>query len=150
MVISNDKLRARFRDEISRIGEHNPNAFFNAALISAYTECDQYITDLKVYLDECERVFRSRFAELFPKCHIAKREGSYLLWIDLSAYFKTEEELKEFFIDKARVAIYLGSQFSPDYKLFIRFNLASPLSVLEEALKRMDNVLQGRAYNASK
>ena len=142
MIISNDKLRARVADEISRIGEHNPNVFFNAALIAAYTKCDDYIASLRCYLDDNEAYLRKEFATLFPKSHIIKRDGSYLLWIDLSKCFTSEEQIREFFVTKARVGIYFGSQFSKDCSLFIRFNMAAPRKVLEEVMSRLNKVKQ--------
>lgn len=148
VVISNDKLRARFKDEISRIGEHNPNAFFNAALVAAYTKCDDYITKLRSYLDANEQYLKESFKDLFPQCHIVKREGSYLLWIDLKKCFKDEAAMRNFFVHEARVGVYFGSQFSADCALFIRFNMAAPRAVLEKVIKRLNNVKQGLPYNA--
>lgn len=147
MIISNDKLRARVRDEISRIGEHNPNAFFNAALIAAYTKCDDYIANLRVYLDDNEAYLKQEFAKLFPQCHFVKREGSYLVWIDLSKCFSNEEQIRDFFVTKARVGIYFGSQFSSQCSTFIRFNMASPRALLEQVVQRLINVKEGRAFD---
>lgn len=140
LIISNDKLRERVAYEISRIGEHNPNAFFNAALIAAYTKCDDYISNLRSYLNDNESYLRQEFASLFPDSHIVKRDGSYLLWIDLSKCFENEEQIRDFFVTKARVGIYFGAQFSPDCSLFIRFNMASPRKVLEEVISRLKHV----------
>lgn len=148
MVISNPKLRARVRDEISRIGEHNPNAFFNAALVSAYTECDEYLAELRAYLDQNEQYIREGFAQLFPQCHVCKREGSYLLWIDMQARFTSAEEMRHFFFDEAHVAVYLGEQFGAGCERFVRFNLAAPRATLEEVMKRLTNVKAGRPHNA--
>ena len=147
MIIRNDKLRARVRDEISRIGEHNPNAFFNAALIAAYTQCDDYITNLRAYLDDNEAYLKQEFTKLFPKCHFVKREGSYLVWIDLSQCFDNEEQIRDFFVTKARVGIYFGSQFSKDCSTFIRFNMASPRALLEQVVARLANVKSGLPFD---
>lgn len=137
LVISNSKLLSRFKDEISRIGEHNPNVFFNAAISCVYTKCDKYISELRSYLDENEKLLKKALRKIFPKCVIAKREGTYLLWIDLSKEFKSERELKEFFFKHAKVGVYLGGQFSQYSKLFIRFNMGCSKERLNEVIKRL-------------
>lgn len=148
LVIPNKKLRSRFKDEISRIGEHNPNAFFNAAAISAYTECDQYLEDLRHYLDQSEQYLRAELQDIFPECHICKREGTYLLWIDFTKCFASADEMRHFFFDEARVAVYMGEQFGPHFERFVRFNMAAPRATLEEVIKRLRNTKAGRPYNA--
>lgn len=148
LVISNFKLRAPFKAQISRIGEHNPNAFFNVALTTAYTKCDDYITELREYLDKNEAYVTESFKALFPDCHVIKRGGSYLMWIDLSKVFKNEDEIRDFFVHRARVGIYFGSQFGAGNELFIRFNMAAPRATLEQVFTRLNNVKAGKPYNA--
>lgn len=147
LVIYNEKIRNKVKEEISRIGEHNPNVFFNAALIEAYNNCDDYICNIRKYIDVNESYLKEEFTRLFPKCRIIEREATYLLWIDFSAYFKNEEELKDFFFRKARVGIYGGSSFGSSYDTFVRFNMAAPLSTLHKVINRISNALNNKAYN---
>lgn len=147
MVISNERLRRAMRNEISRIGEHNPNAFFNAALIAAYNECDDYIYSLRSYLDDNTSFLTKSFTELFPQCTVFPREGSYLMWIDLGGCFDSEEAMRKFFINDARVGVYFGSQFSDQCRTFIRFNIAAPRAVLEQVIRRISNALKHLPYD---
>lgn len=142
LVIPNDRLRASFKNEISRIGEHNPNVFFNAALTCVYNDCDSYIEDVKDYINENATYFINEFMKAFPKAHIAKREGSYLLWIDLSNEFESEDDIRNFFFHKAKVGVYLGSQFSLESKKFIRFNLGCSKFLLQDVFNRINKVLK--------
>lgn len=148
LVISDKRLREGVKSEISRIGEHNPNVFFNAAISTAYTVCDDYISELRPYIDDNAALIKDAFNKLFPKAHFAKREGSYLMWIDLSEEFSNEDDLRRFFFEDARVGVYLGEQFSLDCKLFIRFNLGCPKDTLYEVIKRITNAKNHKLYNA--
>lgn len=148
MIIPNPKLRERFKGELSRVGEHNPNVFFNAALSTAYTQCDDYLIKLRPYIDANESYITQAFNSLFPHCHVTPREGSYLLWIDMRECFESEESLRSFFFEKARVGVYLGGQFGKGYERFIRFNLGAPRATLEQVVARIGNAKAGRSYNA--
>lgn len=148
VVIPNEDLRQRFKKELAKMGEESPNVFFNAALITAYTECDEYLKQLRPYIDGNERYMTEAFQRLFPKCQVTKREGSYLLWIDMRQCFADEESLKEFFFEKARVGVYLGGTFGKGYECYIRFNLGAPRAVLAQIVMRLENALAGRPYDA--
>ena len=87
--------------------------------------------------DENEEYTRSYFAEHFPKLHIMPREGTYLLWIDYRETGMSEEELEQWFLQEANVSVYMGSVFGEAGRGYIRLNLASPRSLLEEAYERM-------------
>jgi cystathionine beta-lyase len=68
------------------------------------------------------------------------REGTYLLWIDYSALAVNEDELRDWFINKAKVELYMGSNFGKDGNGYIRMNIAAPRKLLEQALNNMKNV----------
>lgn len=137
MIIPNEKLREKIANTIDRIGMHNPTIFAVTALEKAYTECEEWYNSMKQYIDHNEVYTRSFFQEHFPKMEILKREGTYLLWIDYSLYNLSEEELKEWFVNEAKVSVYMGSVFGPEGKGYIRLNIASPRALLAEAYARM-------------
>ena len=137
MIIPNEELRSRIAADIDRIGMHNPTIFAVTAVEKAYTECDDWYEAVKKYIDENEKYTRSYFAEHFPKLHIMPREGTYLLWIDYRETGMSEEELEQWFLQEANVSVYMGSVFGEAGRGYIRLNLASPRSLLEEAYERM-------------
>ena len=59
------------------------------------------------------------------------------MWIDYSQYNCSEEELEEWFINDAKVSVYMGTVFGKDGKGYIRLNIASPKLLLTEAYERM-------------
>lgn len=140
MIIPNSKIREQMRKAIDRVGMHNPTIFAVAAVESGYTECDEWYEEMLAYINENECFTRQYFTEKFPELKIMKREGTYLLWVDYRALGCDEKTLETWFLEKANVSVYMGTVFGADGKGFIRLNLASPRSVLQEAFDRMARV----------
>lgn len=137
LVIPNEELRRKVSACIDRVGMHNPTVFAVAAVETAYTQCDDWYEAMLSYIDENERFTRQYFKEHMPEFHICPREGTYLLWIDYRALGCTEEELEKWFLEQARVSVYMGTAFQEEGRGFIRVNIASPRALLKEAYDRM-------------
>ncbi|WP_312906530.1 hypothetical protein [Tissierella praeacuta] len=52
------------------------------------------------------------------------------------------EELKEFFLNKCGLALNHGEIFGEEGKLFQRFNIACPHTVLEKVLLRIEKAIK--------
>lgn len=142
LVIPNDNLRDIIKAEIDRIGMHNPNVFSVWAAQAAYNECDNWYKEMLEYINENDKFTREYFAKYIPEFHVHKRQGTYLLWVDYSALNISEKELEKWFLDKAKVSVYMGSVFGTDGNGYIRINIASPKCLLTQAYEQMKN-----AYN---
>ena len=65
------------------VGE--PNAFAMCANIAAYTQCDEWVDELREYLWQ-NRLYCEKFiSENIPSLKVTKAEATYLLWVDISA-----------------------------------------------------------------
>lgn len=137
MVIPNKELRNKVTASIDRIGMHNPNCFALSAFEAGYTLCDQWLIAINKYIYENELLFRNYLNTFMPKFHIYPREGTYLLWVDYTALNITEETLEHWFLDCAKVSVYMGSAFSGTSSSCIRINLATSRITLTKALERM-------------
>lgn len=140
MIIPNEERREKIKQEIDRIGMHNPNIFAVKAVEVGYTVCDEWYQEMLQYINQNEAFTRAYFKEYMPKFKILPREGTYLLWIDCTAFGYSEEELEAWFIEKANVSVYMGSHFGEAGKGYIRLNIASPRTLLKEAYDRMYEV----------
>lgn len=137
LIIPNQELRKQVMEEIDRVGMHNPTVFANAAIQAGYTLCDEWLLELNRYINSNEDYVRNYVKEHMPAFKIMEREGTYLLWIDCRALMVTMDQLEYWFIHEARVGVYMGTAFGTEGMGFIRWNLGTPLKVLEEALYRM-------------
>jgi len=119
----------------------HPNAFSNEATIAAYDRSEDWLEELRDYLDESFAMMKALLDERLPKAKFAIAEGTYLAWVDLSGYGLSEQELKRR-ISQAGVFVQFGEDFVDNADCCMRVNLASPRSVVREGLERICRVLE--------
>lgn len=137
LVIPNKEYRDVVKGEIDRIGMHNPTIFSAAVAGCAYGQCDDWYKAMLSYIDGNDKFTREYFAEKMPEFYIYPREGTYLLWMDYKKLGCEEEELEKWFLEKAKVSVYMGTVFQEEGRGYIRVNIASPRKLLKEAYDRM-------------
>jgi len=76
------------------------------------------------------------------KIRMTFTEATYLAWIDVREYGLGESEMNRILIDRAEIVLNKGSIYGKVGDGFFRVNFACPRQVLEEALTRMENVLE--------
>jgi len=69
-------------------------------------------------------------------------EATYFAWLDCSA-LNLKTSAAKFFLDKAKVALSPGGDFSSYTDKFARLNFATPPEILSEILPRMARALKG-------
>lgn len=137
MIVENENIRDCLKADIERIGMNNPNIFSVAAVEAAYNHCDTWYEEMLDYINGNDEFTRWYFAEHFPEINIFRREATYLLWMDCRALGCDDQELEKWFIQEAKVAVYMGNTFGKEGRGFIRVNIASPRALLQEAYERM-------------
>lgn len=138
LMISNPKIRKRYVDE----GNHGLNILGFKACELAYRHCDQW-------LDQCvERIYQNAdyietyFQENLPMIKPVHLEGTYLQWVDFRALPLNANELEKFMAEKCDIYTDSGYLFGASGAGFERFNIACPLSVIQETLDRLLNGLK--------
>lgn len=134
-VIPDDTLRGIFRKEF---GGGLLSPFSIAALIAALTECDEWLADLREYIEGNIDAAISYLAEHMPKVKVRKPEGTYILWLDFSAYGLSAEEIHDKIYNRAKVRLQDGLVHDPDLGgQFQRLCVPCARDVLLEGLRRM-------------
>ena len=114
------------------------NPFGIAATIAAYNEGEEWLEQLKEYLDGNFAYIDAFLKEHLPKAHMVPSEGTYLAWIDFNGYVDGDaEKLEEIMQKKARVALDEGYIFGDAGRGFERINIATPRSVVEDCMDRI-------------
>ncbi|WP_313371275.1 aminotransferase class I/II-fold pyridoxal phosphate-dependent enzyme, partial [Sedimentibacter sp.] len=108
-----------------------------AAAQAAYKKGEIWLEELRAYLDENFRFTEEYLSKNLPKAKFKISEATYLAWVDLGAYFDKDEDLPMFFAYEAGVLLEGGNMFVDNSDGFIRLNLACPISLLKEGLKRI-------------
>lgn len=133
VIIPNTELR-----EIWLSRHYNfDNPLSVAGAQTAYEKGEHWLEELRAYLDNNFEFTKEYLKKKLPKAVYEISEATYLAWIDLSAYFKKDEDLPMFFAYKSGVLLEGGNMFVQNSDCFIRLNLACPKSVLSEGLKRI-------------
>lgn len=103
---------------------------------TAYEKCDDWLQQLKVYLDENINFVKEYFQKHLEKAVVCDCQATYLVWVDLSAYNKSDLELRKS-ISSGGVYLEYGDEFVDNAEGFARINVACPKSVLQRALERI-------------
>ena len=145
VIIPDKQNREKFRLFMENMSLGQGNAFGYVAAEAALNGGETWLKDvLEIIYGNYEYV-KKRFGEECPEVKIADLEGTYLMWMDFSAFFRTEEELKEFIQGRCRIAVDYGSWFGGEgYNTHARVNIATSRENVEEACGRMIEGLKGR------
>ena len=134
IVISNEILRKKFSETQ---GIQSPSPFVISALIAAYNEGEEWLEQLKEYVDSNFDFLKKFLTTQLPKVKYRPPEGTYIAWLDFSSYKLTPEEVhKRIYLD-ANVVLQDGKMFGEYSSDFQRICLPTPKSILKEALERI-------------
>ena len=129
------------RDWTKNYYNGHPSALSNSAVIAAYNQSEDWLEELRVYLDDSFAMMKTLLNDRLPKAKFQIPEGTYLAWVDLSGYGLEEQEIKQR-ISQAGVFVQFGEDFVDNGACHMRVNLASPRSVVREGLERICRVLE--------
>ena len=136
VIIPNPNLRQKFSQRIKALGI-SPNSFGLFMATAAYSpEGAQWLDELLHYIDG-NRVIFDREVNKIPGLSSMPLEGTYLAWVDFSGTGMEEEEFIYRVQEKAKIAVNHGSTFGTGGEKFLRFNLATPRTLVVEATKRL-------------
>ena len=136
VIIPNPNLRQKFSQRIKALGI-SPNSFGLFMATAAYSpEGAQWLDELLHYIDG-NRVIFDREVNKIPGLSSMPLEGTYLAWVDFSGTGMEEEEFIYRVQEKAKIAVNHGSTFGTGGEKYLRFNLATPRTLVVEATKRL-------------
>ena len=139
IVIHNKELQAAWKELIGgKLSMNGAGTLGLTAMIAAYNEGEEWLEQLKEYLDGNFAYIDAFLKEHLPKAHMVPSEGTYLAWIDFNGYVDGDaEKLAEIMQKKARVALDEGYIFGDAGRGFERINIATPRSVVEDCMDRI-------------
>ncbi len=118
------------------------NPFGVEATMAAYSrEGADWLDALRGYLYDNFLTVKQFFAAHIPGCPVTELEGTYLVWIDISATGLKADELTARLLDEQKLMVNSGTMYGPGGEDFIRLNIACPRSLLLDALSRLKQVL---------
>ena len=135
-IIENSKLRLAFQKRQLANNQHEISGLGYLATEAAYRYGEDWLTELKELIEKHIDYVVDVFGKE-TKIKVMKPQGTYLIWLDFSAYDISDEELRKLLRDEAKVILNRGLDFGEEGALHARLNVAMPTSVLEEVCQRI-------------
>lgn len=118
------------------------NPFGVIALQEAYNKGAEWIDELNTYLYDNYKALKDFFHEELPKLEVLKLEGTYLVWVDITALEFTSDEVADKLLKEAKVWVNSGTMYGRKAgQGYLRINIATTRATLMEGLKRMGRLL---------
>ena len=135
-VIENPKLRLAFQKRQLANNHHEISGLGYLATETAYRYGKDWLGELKEVIENHINYVVDLF-EKETKIKVMKSQGTYLVWLDFSAYGLSEDDLHGLLKQEAKVILNRGLDFGEEGAQHARLNVAMPISVLEEVCQRI-------------
>ena len=141
IVIQDAELMQRYRAGASFI---TPNPFTVAATVAAYNEGQEWLDQVRDYLDGNIDFTLDFFRRNLPEVKIRRPDGTYILWMDFRGTGLSPEEVHKRIYVQANVMLEGGPAFDPERGAgFERMCVPTRRSLLRAALDRIGYQFNG-------
>jgi len=135
-IIATDKKKRLLLEAVNMAsGQGSLNSFAPIALQAAYTEGLPWLEELLPYISNNMDYVISELTQL-PGIHIAKPQGTYLLWIDCRQLGIDEKEIMKQLLEVGKLALEPGSKYGEEGRGFLRMNVACSFDTVKDAVAR--------------
>ncbi len=136
VIIADPDLRAKFAVTMHALGM-SPNSFGLFMTTAAYSpEGAAWVDELTTYLAGNRDLFDTAINAI-PGLKSMPLEATYLAWVDFSGTGMDAVEYTARVEKIAKIAMNHGETFGAGGETFLRFNLATPRAVVQEAVDRL-------------
>lgn len=136
-VVQNLAIRDKFYSWLETNELDRPTIFATIAAEAAYTQCNEWHSQLIKYLENNILFVENYINEHCPKIHAMRPQASFLVWLDCRELGLSHDELVDLFVNKAKLALNDGEVFGIGGEGFMRLNIGCPRSVLKKALDQL-------------
>ena len=137
IIIADPVLRRKFVTELNAQGMFGAGLYGLAACQTAYETGEEWLEQLLDYLEGNYQYIKTYLQEKLPKVRLTELQGTYLIWMDFRAYGYTDQELNRIMQKEAKLWLDDGPMFGQGGSGFMRLNLATPKSLVEDAMERL-------------
>lgn len=143
-IITDPELRARF--ENSRLGMvDSVNIFGLIATEAAYAHGEEWLTELRTYLQQNRDLLVSRLHQEVPEIRVHAPQSTFLAWLDCSQLGLPTHPY-DYFLNTANIALSNGADFHETAtQNFVRLNFGCARLTLSQALDRLISSVHARS-----
>ena len=144
VIIKNNDLRNKFYGFLDNCYLAETNSLQQAAIYSAYTNCDEWHQRLLTYLSDNVEYVKKEIETNCPLISVVYGGASYLLFLNAEKMKLSDENLNSFFVHEAKLGLSPGIQYGPGGEGHMRLNVGCPRSVLVESMRRLKEAYKNR------
>ncbi len=137
VIISNKILRDKFENIIARYHLSLGNVFGAIASEAGYRHGANWVDELMHYVKKNFEEVEQALLSTNGKIKLIQPEATYLAWLDFSETGYNDKQIKDILINKAGLGFSHGPVFGDGGQGFQRMNLATPRSLVVEAMERL-------------
>nr|WP_314466294.1 MalY/PatB family protein [uncultured Clostridium sp.] len=142
IVIPKEGLRQKMERGLNSDEIAEPNVFAIDAAIAAFTQGEEWLEDLRLYLEKNKALVADFLNKELPNVKMVFPQATYLIWLDCSKVSGDATELCWFIRRETGLYLTEGNRYRGNGNQFIRMNIACPAKQLEDALMRLKKGVQ--------
>lgn len=142
-IVPNEELRRTFYEWLAANELNEPTLFAPIATIAAFRQGEAWRKQMLAYVEENIDFVVDYLKQHIPSIRAIRPQASFLVWLDCRALGLDHAALVDLFVNKARLALNDGEMFGPGGQGFMRMNVGTPRSVLQQALDRLAEAVKG-------
>ena len=136
-IIPDASLRERFYSWLSACEMDAPTIFAMVATEAAFRNGESWRRQMVAYVEQNIDFVDDYLRQNLPMIKLLKPQASFLAWLDFSALGLSHDALNDLVINQARLAMNDGAMFGAQGEQFMRMNVATQRSVLQQALEQL-------------
>lgn len=142
IIIPNRKIMERLIETYEKRWMFGPCEFAYTAMEAAYTRGGQWMDEQCEYLKKNAEYTTQFVKKNMPAVQLTKHEGTFLMWMDMTCFGKSSDELTSIFAGQYGIALGNGSHYGKQANGFMRLNIGCSMEILQAGLNRMAEMYQ--------
>ena len=144
VVVQDEALRVQFKKAYDRVHFAHGSVLSHVAFESAYREGKEWLEELKIHLYKNYKLLEALCLNYPEFIKITPIEATYLAWLDCRGLNLRDKELRNFFIEEAKLGLNAGISFGREGSGFMRLNFALSSAKMSLIIQRLENALEHR------
>ncbi|MEG1838902.1 MAG: MalY/PatB family protein [Bacteroidaceae bacterium] len=146
-IIENPDIRERFVTFIENCELGNGHLFAFLSVAAAYEQGEDWLRQVTEYIQGNVDLLDNSLQIYTPKIKVIRPQASYLVFLDCRELCFSQQELIDFFVDDAHLALNEGAMFGKEGMGFMRMNIGCPRSVVQKAINNLKFAYEQRVSN---
>lgn len=136
-IVPNENLRQMVSRGLNSDEVAEPNLLAIPATIAAYEKGHEWLHALLKQLNINFTYAEKFIAKNIPQIKVIKGTATYLMWLDVQKVSADSASLAEFIRQETGLILSAGNIYRGDGHDFLRVNLACPLALVKDGMKRL-------------